>query len=80
MEIKPLVSKVQASGYAPKQKRRPIRKPASFTKNYSLSSADTKKHESRAFVSRDAMPISYEPYKSPRSKTLAQIGRSLRRV
>lgn len=80
MQHKPLVSKVRASGYGPKQQQRPIRKPANFSKKYKLSSADTKKHESRAFVSRDAMPISYEPYKSPRSKTLAQIGRSIRSV
>lgn len=63
----------------PTQKPKPS-KPVTFSKKHSLSSADTKKGSSRAYVSRDAMPVSIEPIKSPRSKTLSQISRSIGRV
>lgn len=77
-----LVSKVRASGYNPNQTKRKldINKTPTFTKKYPLSSSDTKKGNSRAFVARDKMPVSIEPIKSPRSKTLAQIGREIRNV
>jgi len=74
-----LVQKVRASGYMPKQVLHPKRPPV-FKKKQGLSSVDTKKGKSRAFVARDGMPISIEPIKSPRSKTLAQIGRNIKNV
>lgn len=73
-----LINKVRASGYHPKQKIK-TSKPPKFSKKHNLTTADTKKGKSRAFVSRDAMPISIEPIRSPRSKTLAEIGRSIRK-
>ncbi len=75
-----LVTKVRASGYMPKQIKKPKKPPAVLTKKHSITSADTKKGDSRAFVARDSMPISIEPIKSPRSKTLANIGRGIRNV
>lgn len=74
-----LVKKVRASGYMPKQIKAPKKKPVKMTRKQTLSSADTRKGQSRAYVSRDAMPVSIEPIKSPRSKTLAQLGRSVKR-
>jgi hypothetical protein len=79
METNTLVDKVRASGYMPKQIKKAMKKPAVLTRKQSLSSADTAKGQSRAYVSRDAMPVSIEPIKSPRSKTLAQLGRSIKR-
>lgn len=76
--INRLVDKVHASGYLPKQIKHPPSKPAVFSRKYGLSTQDTVKGKSRAFVSRDKMPISYEPIGAPRSKTLAQIGRSIK--
>lgn len=78
MKVEPLVTKVRASGYLPKQLKHPKKKPAVFKKEQNLSSVDTKKGQSRALVARDGKPISIEPIKSPRSKTLAQIGRNIR--
>ena len=75
-----LVKKVRASGYMPKQIKEPKKKPVKMTRAQTLSSADTRKGQSRAYVSRDAMPVSIEPIKSPRSSTLAQLGRSIKRV
>lgn len=74
-----LVQKVRASGYMPKQIKAPMKKPVKFTRKRTIASADTRKGQSRAYVSRDAMPVSIEPIKSPRSKTLAQLGRSVKR-
>lgn len=76
----PLVQKVRASGYMPNQIKKAKKATAVLTHKRSISSADTKKGQSRAYVSRDAMPISIEPIKSPRSKTLAQLGRKIKRV
>ena len=73
-----LVKKVRASGYMPKQIKPLKKKPVVMTRKRALSDADTKKGQSRAYVSRDAMPISIEPIKTPRSKTLAQLGRSVK--
>lgn len=73
-----LVRKVRASGYMPHQVLYPKKKPAVFKKKQGLASVDTKKGKSRALVARDGQPVSIEPIRSPRSKTLAQIGRSIR--
>lgn len=74
-----LVNRVRASGYLPSQVSNP-KKPAVFKKKNELSSSDTKKGQSRAIVSKDGKPVSIEPIKAPRSKTLAQIGRSIKNV
>lgn len=79
MKSSNLVTKVRASGYMPKQVLHP-KKPAVFKKKQGLSSVDTKKGQSRAIVARDGKPVSIEPIKAPRSKTLAQIGRNIRNV
>lgn len=76
----PLVKKVHASGYKPRQNKVGMKTLPKFTKDQKLNTADTKKGDSRAFVARDSMPVSIEPIKSPRSKTLAQLGRSIKRV
>lgn len=73
-----LVTKVRAAGYMPKQVLHPPKKPAVFKKKQGLASVDTRKGKSRAFVARDGKPISFEPTGAPRSKTLAQIGKSIR--
>lgn len=78
MQSNALVSKVRASGYHPAQVKKPMPKPVNMSKKHSLTTVDTKKGQSRAYVARDAMPISIEPIKAPESKTLAQIGRSIR--
>lgn len=75
-----LVQKVHSSGYMPKQIKPITPKPVKMSRKRTIESADTKKGQSRAFVSRDAMPISIEPIKAPRSKTLAQLGRSIKSV
>ncbi len=76
----PLVTKIRASGYLPGQIKKPKKQPASFTRKEGLSTQDTAKGQGRAFVSRNKMPVSIEPIKAPRSKTLAQIGREIRNV
>lgn len=73
-----LVKKVHASGYLPKQLAHPKKKPAVFRKKQGLSTSDTAKGTSRALVAKDKMPVSIEPIKSPRSKSLAQIGRNIK--
>lgn len=73
-----LVNTVRASGYMPEQIKGPPVKPAKVTNNNQFTAADTKKGQSRAFVSKDSMPVSFEPFKSPRSKTLAQLGRGIK--
>lgn len=78
MQHNTLVHQVRASGYMPKQLPVMKKKPVKMSRTQALSDADTKKGQSRAYVSRDAMPISIEPIKSPRSKTLAQLGRSVK--
>lgn len=79
MKTNSLVTKVRASGYHPSQKiTKP--KPVTFSKKHSLTTADTKKGNSRAYVARDSMPVSIEPIKAPRSKTLSQLSRSIGRV
>lgn len=78
MKSNPLVTKVRASGYMPNQVLHPKKKPAVFKKKQGLASVDTKKGQSRALVARDGKPVSIEPTKSPRSKSLAQIGRNIR--
>lgn len=80
MQDSSLVKKVRASGYLPKQIKKAKKEPAVLTRKQDLTSADTRKGQSRAYVSKDAMPVSIEPIKSPRSKTLAQLGRSVKRV
>ena len=80
MKTNALVQKVRASGYMPAQIKGPTKRPATFSRKRTISSADTRKGQSRAYVSKDAKPVSVEPIKAPRSKTLSQIGRSIRRV
>lgn len=74
-----LVTKIRASGYLPKQRMEAPKPPVKMSRRHNLSSVDTKKGASRAFVARDGKPISIEPIKAPRSKTLAQIGRNIQR-
>ena len=69
-----LISHVTASGYLPKQLKKPKKAVATFSHSRPMSSADTKKGSSRAFVSRESMPISIEPEHAPRSKSMSQLG------
>lgn len=72
-----LVTKVRASGYAPNRVS-PKPQPAKFSTKQNLTTADTKKGQSRALVSRDGSPVNYTPMGAPRKRDLADIARSIR--
>lgn len=75
-----LVKKVHASGYLPSQVKHPKQKPAVFEKSRTLNTSDTKKGDSRAFVKKDGMPVSFKPINAPRGKNLAVRARGLLNV
>lgn len=52
-------------------------KPA-YVRNKDLMQVDTEKGGSTAYVAKEGMPVSFEPIKSPKSKTLSQIARSIK--
>lgn len=64
-----LVQKVRASGYHPNQ---PLRKKraAKFSFKQNLSTADTRKGQGRAYISRDGKPINFKPIGAPRARSL----------
>ena len=76
-----LVNKVRASGYALNQRIKPLKVPTlNMTKEKYMNTSATMKGKSIALVKRDGMPVSYEPHRAPRSKTLAQLGKEIRNV
>lgn len=78
--IAPLVGKVSASGYHPAQVKRPKVRGVSMGHRHSLTTSDTRKGDNRAFVSRNAMPVSFEPEHAPKSKTMSQLRGGIGRV
>lgn len=79
-QVAPLVPKLRASGLGPAQSITAKPKKPRMTTKHSLTTADTIKGSSRAYVSRNSMPVSFEPEHAPRSKSLSELRGGIKRV